>query len=221
MNGAVLAEKVKADPKLRDVVFIMLTSIGHWREVRATVADNVDACLVKPVRSSQLMNTLATTWAKKRNTVVPERSQFQSSMAALKSNVTGRFADAHLRALVAEDNAVNQTVALRMLSRLGIQADVAGNGKEAIEMVRMLPYDVVFMDCQMPEMNGYEATAEIRRREPPGRHVHIIALTAEAIAGCREQCLEAGMDDFICKPITLNDLIQVLENKISASKQPA
>ena len=140
-------------------------------------------------------------------------------MAALKSKVTGRFADAHLRVLVAEDNAVNQTVALRMLARLGIQADVAGNGKEAIEMVRMLPYDVVFMDCQMPEMNGYEATAEIRRREPPGRRVHIIALTAEAIAGCREQCLEAGMDDFICKPITLNDLIQVLENKILASKQ--
>jgi CheY-like chemotaxis protein len=108
-----------------------------------------------------------------------------------------------------------------MLEKLGIRTDVAANGREAVDMLELLPYDLVFMDCQMPEMNGYEATAEIRRREPPGRHVHIIALTAEAIAGCREQCLEAGMDDFICKPITLNDLIQVLENKISASKQPA
>jgi len=81
-------------------------------------------------------------------------------------------------------------------------------------MVRMLPYDVVFMDCQMPDMNGYEATVEIRRREGPGRRVPIIALTAEAIAGCHEQCMEAGMDDFITKPITLNDLIDVLEKRI-------
>jgi signal transduction histidine kinase/DNA-binding response OmpR family regulator len=216
MNGAVLAEKIKADPALRNTVFIMLTSIGHWREVRATAAQNVDACLVKPVRSSQLMNTLATAWAKKRNTGCPSEAdaQFQGSMAALTSKVTGRFADAHIRALIAEDNAVNQTVALRMLSRLGVHADVAGNGREAIEMARMLPYDVVFMDCQMPDMNGYEATAEIRRREGPGRRVHIIALTAEALTGCREQCLEAGMDDFISKPITLNDLIAVLERRI-------
>ena len=213
MNGAVLATRIKGDPSIQKVVFIMLTSIGHWKEVRAVAETSVDACLVKPVRSSQLMNTLATAWAKQQSAgSSPDTSErFTGSLAALKSNITGRFTDSHLRALVAEDNAANQTVAVRMLARLGVHADVAGNGREAIEMVRMLPYDVVFMDCQMPEMDGYEATAEIRHREGPDRHVTIIALTAEAISGCREQCLAAGMDDFIAKPISLNDLIEVFE----------
>jgi signal transduction histidine kinase/CheY-like chemotaxis protein len=211
MNGATLATLIKGDPSIKDVLFVMLTSIGHWKEVRAVAEDSVDACLVKPVRSSQLMNTLATSWAKKQN------AEFKGSIAALRSSVTGRFADSHLRALVAEDNAVNQTVALRMLARLGVHADVVGNGREAVEMIRLLPYDVIFMDCQMPEMDGYEATAEIRQREGIDRRVAIIALTAEAISGCRDRCLAAGMDDFITKPITLNDLIEVLERRVAPS----
>jgi signal transduction histidine kinase/DNA-binding response OmpR family regulator len=212
MNGVELASGVKSDPSISSVIFIMLTSIGHWKEVRTMAEANVDACLVKPVRSSQLMNTLATQWAKKQSAAA--NVQFQSSIAALRSSVSGLFAESRIRALVAEDNAVNQKVASRMLARLGVHADVAGNGREAVEMVRMLPYDVVFMDCQMPEMNGYEATAEIRRREGPDRHVTIIALTAEAISGCREQCLAAGMDDFIAKPMALNDLIGVIEKRV-------
>lgn len=216
MNGASLAALIKDDPMINDVSIIMLTSIGHWKEVRALAEHCVDACLVKPVRSSQLMNTLATSWAKKQNagSDVSADRQFKSSIAALQSNINGRFADSHIRALVAEDNAVNQTVAVRMLARLGVHADVAGNGREAIEMVRMLPYDIVFMDCQMPEMDGYEATAEVRHREGPNRHIPIIALTAEAILGCRERCIAAGMDDFIAKPITLNDLIEVVERRV-------
>lgn len=115
-----------------------------------------------------------------------------------------------LRVLVVEDNAVNQKVAVMMLMRLGVRADVAGNGKEALGMLRLLPYDVVLMDCQMPEMNGYEATAEIRKMEGANRHVRIIAMTADVMVGSRERCLNAGMDDFVSKPVKLDHLAQAL-----------
>jgi CheY-like chemotaxis protein len=108
--------------------------------------------------------------------------------------------------LVAEDNAVNQKVAVRMLEKLGLRADVAGNGREALRMLQMAPYDLVFMDCQMPEMNGYEATAQIRLREGSGPRLPIVALTADAAGEYRERCLQAGMDDVITKPVTLEDL---------------
>ena len=100
-----------------------------------------------------------------------------------------------------------------MLERLGVRADVAANGREAVAMGQMLPYDIVFMDCQMPDMNGYEATREIRRRGIPDRSVTIIAMTAEAIEGSRERCIDAGMDDFISKPVRLEDLIEAIENR--------
>src|SRR5580704_8848010 len=98
-----------------------------------------------------------------------------------------------------------------MLEKLGLRADVAGNGREAIEMLRILPYDIVFMDCQMPEMNGYEAISEIRRKEQPYRHVPVIAMTADAIAGSRERCVEAGMDDYIAKPVKMEALVDALK----------
>ena len=104
-----------------------------------------------------------------------------------------------------------------MLERMGIRADVAANGREVVELTRMLPYDVIFMDCQMPEMNGYEAATEIRRREAPGRHVPIIAMTAEALAGARERCLASGMDDYVPKPIRLESLVDVLTRWAPAS----
>jgi CheY-like chemotaxis protein len=103
--------------------------------------------------------------------------------------------------LVAEDNSVNQLLTVRMLEKMQIRADVASNGREAVEMFQRLPYDLILMDCQMPEMSGYEAARAIRHREPAGSHVSIVALTAEALAGSRERCLSSGMDDFISKPI--------------------
>jgi CheY-like chemotaxis protein len=105
---------------------------------------------------------------------------------------------------------VNQKVAVRMLAKLGVRADVAANGRQGIEMLEAMPYDIVFMDCQMPEMNGYEAVATIRSLAGRNQRVPIIAMTAEAIAGCRERCIEAGMDDFVSKPVKLDDLVQAL-----------
>jgi CheY-like chemotaxis protein len=107
-----------------------------------------------------------------------------------------------------------------MLERLGLRADVAANGRETVRMFELLPYDLVFMDCQMPEMDGYEATRKIRSREKPGRHVTIIAMTADAMEGCREQCLAAGMDDFIAKPVAMKALFEAIQ-KWSPVKEPA
>ncbi len=118
----------------------------------------------------------------------------------------GNACERNARVLVVDDNAVNQRVAVRLLERLGLRIDVAGNGLEAVRMVRELPYDAVFMDCQMPEMDGYAATREIRRTEKPGHHIAIIAMTAEALTGAREKCLLAGMDDYMSKPVKLGDL---------------
>jgi CheY-like chemotaxis protein len=119
------------------------------------------------------------------------------------------------RALMAEDNTVNQKLAVRTLEKLGCRVDVAGDGQEAIEMLAMLPYDVVFMDCEMPELDGYAATREIRRREGPSRHTPIVAMTAHAMAGDREKCLGAGMDDYISKPVQMVNLEEALTRWIS------
>jgi signal transduction histidine kinase/CheY-like chemotaxis protein len=116
-----------------------------------------------------------------------------------------------IRVLIAEDNVVNQRVAVRMLEKLGLRPDVAADGREVVELFEMLAYDLILMDCQMPRMDGYEATREIRRREPLGRRTPIVAMTAEAIDGARERCLEAGMDDYISKPICFADLSEILK----------
>ncbi|MCP9451922.1 MAG: response regulator, partial [Nitrospira sp.] len=122
--------------------------------------------------------------------------------------------------LLVEDNPVNQKVAVKMLEKLGCRVDVAGNGKEAVEAMERIRYTLVFMDCQMPEMDGFEATRIIREREGAARHTPIIAMTANAMAEDRERCLRAGMDDFLSKPVTAQTLTAVL-NRWLAGEQSA
>jgi CheY-like chemotaxis protein len=216
MDGASLAKAIKADPAIRDTVVVVLSSVGHSRE--AMEALDIDAYLVKPVRQSQLFNTLVRTWAAKRRTA--QRSQADGPRPPLAGQpcLQTKFDGRQLRVLVAEDNVINQKVAIRILERMGIRADVAANGREVINMMQILPYDIIFMDCQMPEMNGYEAATEIRRREASGRHIAIIAMTAEVLADARERCLASGMDDFVPKPIRIESLVDALKQWAPAAQ---
>ena len=212
INGAAFARAIRDDASLHDTVVVLFGSLEHRQEIRALPGGLIDAHLMKPIRQSQLFNTLATTWAAKhaaRSTEPPSTAPVPPPPARNRS--AAEFDGRHLRVLVAEDNVVNQKVAVRILEKMGIRADVAANGREAVDMVRLLPYDVVFMDCQMPEMNGYEATAEIRRMEPKSRRTPIVAMTAEVLGDCRERCAASGMDAFVTKPIRVQALTETLQ----------
>jgi signal transduction histidine kinase/DNA-binding response OmpR family regulator len=210
MDGLEVAGAIKADPATRDTVVVLLTSVGQWSELRRTEGTRVDASLVKPVRQSQLLNTLATAWSKKLEIAHVGPSTSARGAVHVDSRLAGEFAGRTVQVLVAEDNVVNQKVATLMLGTLGIRPDVAANGREAVEMFEMTPYGLIFMDCQMPELDGYAASRAIRSRERRGRRVTIVAMTAEAMEGSRELCIEAGMDDYISKPVKRGEICEVL-----------
>jgi signal transduction histidine kinase/DNA-binding response OmpR family regulator len=197
MDGLELARAIAADPDLDAVRLIMLTPANGSR---AGTSGRVSAHLSKPVPESRLVDAIAGVRAS-TSQVVP---------AAVAVPAEGSAVVDTPRVLVAEDNAVNQLVATAMLTRLGYQVDVVANGREAVQAVERTAYVAVLMDCRMPEMSGYEASMEIRRREPAGRHIPIVALTASAINGDEERCRAAGMDDYVTKPVTVGRLAAVL-----------
>jgi signal transduction histidine kinase/DNA-binding response OmpR family regulator len=218
-GGAALAAAIKSDPSIRDTIVVLLTTAGRRHEVRRLEGASIDASVVKPVRQSQLLNALATAWSRKQGTDPPAQRGDAPRLPDGKTGMAAEFERRAVRVLVAEDNAVNQRIAALMLGQLGIRPDLAVNGREAVAMSRQAPYDLILMDCQMPEMDGFEAAREIRNQERPERDVVIVAMTAEAMAGARERCLRAGMNDYIAKPVRRADLIAVLRKWILTGKQ--
>jgi PAS domain S-box-containing protein len=212
MDGIMLARAIHKDPSLRGIPIVMLTSLGQSSETHQLQGEIIDACLTKPVRQSQLFDTVVNVWAKHHDMGVAAGIPAGPAHAPEKPVIGPIFTSSRIRVMVADDNIVNQKVARRMVERLGLRADVAANGLEAVEMSQLAPYDLILMDCQMPEMDGYEATREIRRREGLNRRTVIIAMTAEALTGARAKCIEAGMDAYIAKPVRLADLAEALRS---------
>jgi signal transduction histidine kinase/DNA-binding response OmpR family regulator/HPt (histidine-containing phosphotransfer) domain-containing protein len=203
MDGLELSRAIKADASLAPIWLVMLSSVGQREQGVAAQQAGIAASLTKPVRQSHLYNCLLTVMG------TAAGPTFVSPMPRRQEEVQLQI---HARVLVVEDNVINQKVAVRLLEKLGCRVDVAANGCEAVNMLAQLAYDVIFMDCQMPEMDGFAATAAIRQHEAStGQHVLIIAMTANAMQGDRERCLAAGMDDYISKPVTLGDLAPRLQ----------
>jgi PAS domain S-box-containing protein len=209
MDGVTLAEEIR---RLRPALpLVMLSSIG-MREPDAQGL-NIAAFLTKPIKPAQLYSVLA--------------SIFRGQPVAAQDAPSGIRIDAHmaerhpLHILLAEDNIVNQKVTLRILERLGYRADVVANGLEVLEALERQRYDVVLMDVQMPEMDGLEAARQINRRWPQGGRPRLIAMTAYALEGDREWCLAAGMEDYITKPVKIEELIESLERAASPAPREA
>jgi signal transduction histidine kinase/CheY-like chemotaxis protein len=215
MDGITLARTIKADPAIRGVRIVMLTSAGQLGVVR-NQESCIEACLHKPVRQSHLIKTLSTVWSKNPKDQPQSPARPADRAAERKAALVARASGTAIRVLVAEDNPVNQKVAVLMLGKLGVRADLAANGREALDMVEVAPYDLIFMDCQMPEMDGYDATIELRLREGTRKHLAVVAMTADAMAGSRDRCLAAGMDDHITKPVKLDDLFDALMKWVPA-----
>jgi two-component system, sensor histidine kinase and response regulator len=225
MDGMELASRIKADPAIASTQLILLTSLGLRGEAEQARRMGFSAYLTKPVRQSKLFDAIATAMGAppvekegERRTAHEAPAVTRYSLQEAKAHSSEWRWRAHV--LVAEDNAVNQKVAVRMLERLGYHADVVADGLEAVEALARVPYYAILMDVQMPGMDGYEATAEIRRLEEGSeRHTPIIAMTANAMQGDREKALNAGMDDYVAKPVKAEELEAILERWVSKADE--
>ena len=209
MDGVALARAIREHRTAATLPLLLFTSLGR----REAGAESVgfSAHLTKPIKPSQVFDALAGVLAGQPTRVekrAPSRLELDPEMAHHHP----------LRILLAEDNVVNQKLVLRLLEQMGYRADLAANGLEAIAAIERQPYDLVFMDVQMPEMDGFEASREITRRWPGDRRPRIVAMTANAMQGDRELCLAAGMDDYMSKPIRREELVAALER--SAAREP-
>jgi two-component system sensor histidine kinase/response regulator len=218
MDGESLGRAIKDDPELRDTLLVMMTSLGRRGDARRLNAIGFSAYLTKPVKQSQLYDCLATVLG---GGVPPVKTE---ETALVTRHTLSEARRQKVRILLAEDNATNQQVALGILGKLGFHADVVTDGWAAVQALEKIDYDIVFMDVQMPVMDGYEATSRIRDLSSPirKRRVPIIAMTAHAMKGDRERCLEAGMDDYISKPIVPQAIAEALDKWLDyTGEEPA
>jgi CheY-like chemotaxis protein len=204
MAGSELGRQIMVDPQLKSTLLIMVTSLAQRGDAAALEKIGFVGYLPKPVRQSQLYSCIALALDRARTSEVP---------VLITRHTVAEIANRGLRILLAEDNIINQKVAQNILGKLGYKADVVANGLEAVRALELIDYDIVLMDCMMPEMDGFEATAKIRDHGSLVRNhkVPIIAMTANAMQGDREKCLEAGMDDYLPKPVKKDELAAMLE----------
>jgi signal transduction histidine kinase/PleD family two-component response regulator len=212
MDGEELGSRIKNDPGLKETRLVMMSSIGNRGDARRLAEAGYSAYLTKPVKQSHLYDCLVQIHSYDQEEEKPSKKPPIVTKHSLEEQRRRKR-----RILVAEDNPINQKVALRILDKLGYSADAVANGKEVIESLKKAPYDLVLMDCQMPEMDGFEATRQIRSSdsEVMNRSVTIVAMTAAVMKGDREECIKAGMDDYIAKPVEPSTMEKVLDNWLS------
>ncbi len=201
MDGFTLAERIRRGPGSARTLMVMLTSAGHPEDVARCRELGIDVYLMKPVKQSELYSALLAALG---------QSEPDAPAPAGRPTPGGRRPPLHV--LLSEDNPVNQKLAVRLLEKRGHTVVMAGDGKEALAALARRPFDLVLLDVQMPDMDGYEAAARIRREEKgTGRHVPILAMTAYAMKGDRERCLAAGMDGYVAKPIQPAELFETID----------
>jgi CheY-like chemotaxis protein len=219
MDGVGLAKVIKADPALRYTTLVLLTSTLDKNPETLGHEGGFTRWLVKPIRPSALFDALISVYA--GQTAGPGGRAAAPGAAPTASSGGRRFDG---RVLVADDNTTNQRVAQLALEGLGCHVEIAGNGVEALAALQQRPFDLILMDCEMPEMDGFEATSEIRAREarrgPPAPRTPIVAMTAKVLSGDREKCLAAGMDDYLSKPVHLDALVDTLTHWLPVKATP-
>jgi len=213
MDGEAVGRAVKADAKIADTRLVMLTSLGTRGDARRLQEIGFAGYAPKPVRHEELKGVLSQALASGTDRAPRSIATRHTAREALPD-----FAHRKARILLADDNITNQQVALGILKKLGLSADAVANGREALEALKNLPYDLVLMDVQMPEMDGLEATRQIRNPQSPipNRSIPIIAMTAHAMQGDKDRCLEAGMDDYVAKPVSPQARAVALERWLPA-----
>jgi two-component system sensor histidine kinase/response regulator len=213
MDGATLARIIKTDEKLKDIHLVLSSSVGQRGDAKKMQEIGFAAYLSKPIRHSEILTCLSAVLA---GTAVPQQER-----AIVTRHMIREMRRGVVRILLAEDNITNQQVALGILKKLGLRADAAANGAEAVKALETLPYDLVLMDVLMPEMDGLEATRQIRNPHSLVRNhqIPIIAMTAGAMQGDREKCLDAGMNDYISKPISPQALADTLDKWLPKEKE--
>ncbi|MEP7341492.1 MAG: PAS domain S-box protein [Acidobacteriota bacterium] len=218
MDGFQLAEAIKADPLIAAVALVLLPSFGEAGHGERAQQIGIAAYLQKPVQQSKLYNCLMAVIPRSPGTepIAPTNLVTRNSMREAEVRQKNKTLSS-TRIIIAEDNVVNQRVALGQLNNLGYRAEAVPNGIELLKALEKADFDLILMDCQMPEMDGFAATAEIRRREGTARHTTIIAMTANALDGDAEKCLAAGMDDYLSKPVK----VAVLQQKLNHWTKPA
>jgi len=214
MDGAALARAIKADETLKATRLVLMTSLGQRGDARRMEEIGFTAYLTKPARQSELFGCLSA--------VLADTAVAQPSQPMVTRHTIREMRRRAVRILLAEDNITNQEVAVGILKKMGLRADAVANGAEAVKALGTLPYDLVLMDVQMPEMDGLEATREIRNPKSaiPNHQIPIIAMTAHAMQGDRERCLEAGMNDYVTKPVSPQALAEVLDKWLPKKTAP-